>query len=342
VQGSEDDIEGARHGVTWLRSSLDDGATWQGPAPIATGLRRLDALAVANDGLSVFTISEELDALFFQAAGFAAPEARMLDLNLKPDGAELGSADGGDVVQTPQGRVIAAIDTVDDTLWRAFGGGDPYDQAAWQPFPAKRIRNEGTPSLSSGPRGTYLMKLPRRPGPARPGGAVRDPLLRHPAHRWRAPKAAAEDRLVFGGGTLQQDARGRLHLLWQTQTSGNTSCIVYARTGTRSSSWFGRSTTLFRTTADALEPTGGDRARRRRRRARRGGVGHARARRQPGARARDAAQAARGALPPHRDLVPPAPTADLGSRRIEGVEAGAGPSSPAHSRGRSRTRTRGR
>src|SRR3954467_15349626 len=29
VQGSGADIEGAAHGVTWLRASIDGGATWQ-------------------------------------------------------------------------------------------------------------------------------------------------------------------------------------------------------------------------------------------------------------------------------------------------------------------------
>lgn len=257
VQAAEDDLAGAEHGVTWLRYSPDAGATWAGPVAIGTGLRRLDAIAVANDGQSVFGVSDDVDSFFFQATPFGAPEPRRLDLNLKPDGAQLGSASGGDVVQTPQGRVLVAIDTDTDTLWRAFSGGDPYNQAAWQPFPAKRIRGEGTPSLSSGPRGTYLMSyraVPAQRGPAAPF-AIRAYDSRR--NRWRAPRAAAEDRLVFGGGTLAQDARGRLHLLWATQSSGHTSCIVYARSGTRSSSWFGRSTTLFRTTSGDLQPSGG-------------------------------------------------------------------------------------
>ena len=125
VQGSGADIEGAAHGVTWLRSSVDNGATWQGPLPIGTGLRQLDDSALALDGQSVLTVSEDTDSLFFQAAALTGSEARMLDLNAKPDGTPAGSAYRAEIVQTPQGRIVAAIDTITDTLWRTWAAGDP-------------------------------------------------------------------------------------------------------------------------------------------------------------------------------------------------------------------------
>ena len=254
AQAAGADIEGAAHGVTWLRTSIDGGATWQGPAPIGTGLSRLDDLALSNDGASVFTVSEDTDSLLFQADPLTGSEARLLDLNAKPDGSHAGSAYRAEIVQTPQGTLVAAIDTITDTLWRIFGGGDLYNQAAWQPFPARKIRGEGDPDLATGPRGTYLMNSRSIAFQRRDLSApfvIRSLDSKHA--RWRAPKRLAEDRAVTGSGDLAQDAKGRLHVAWADSEEG-TSCVVYARTGTRSSSWFGRSTTLFKTRSGERAP----------------------------------------------------------------------------------------
>ncbi len=256
VQASGADIEGAAHGVTWLRTSVDGGATWQGPLPVGTGLSRLDDLALSNDGASVFTVSEDLDNLFFQADPLTGSEARMIDLNAKPDGSRAGSAYRAEIVQTPQGSVVAAIDTITDTLWRVWGGGDLYNQAAWQPFPARKVRGEGDPDLASGPRGTYLMNSRSIAFQRRDLNApfvIRSLDAKH--GRWRAPKPLAEDRAVTGSGDLAQDAKGRLHLAWSSSERG-LSCVVYARTGPRSSSSFGRSTTLFKTRSREHAPEG--------------------------------------------------------------------------------------
>jgi hypothetical protein len=254
AQGSGASLDGSNYGVTWLRTSVDGGATWQGPSPIGTGLRRLDDLALASDGASVFTVGEDTDSVFFQADPVTGSEARLLDLNANPDGSHAGSAHRAEIVQTPQGTLVAAIDTITDTLWRVFGAGDVYNQAAWLPFPARRIRGEGDPDLASGPRGTYLMNARsiafQRRDLAAPF-AIRS--LDAERRRWRAPKRLAEDRAVTGSGDLAQDARGRLHVAWSSSEAG-TSCVVYARTGTRSSSWFGRATTLFKTRSNEREP----------------------------------------------------------------------------------------
>ncbi len=256
VQGSGATVDDTNYGVTWLRTSIDGGATWQGPLPVGTGLRQLDDLALSNDGTSVFTVSEDLDSMFFQAVPLTGSEARTIDLDAKPDGTHAGSAYRAEIVQTPKGTVVAAIDTITDTLWRVFGGGDLYTQASWQPFPARKIRGEGDPDLASGPRGTYLMNsrsiaFQRRdlaaPFVIRSFDAKRS--------RWRAPKRLAEDRSVTGSGDLAQDAKGRLHAAWASSERG-ISCVVYARTGTRSSSWFGRSTTLFKTRSGERAPRG--------------------------------------------------------------------------------------
>lgn len=254
VQGSGATLDDVHYGVTWLRVSVDNGATWQAPAPIGTGLRRLDDLTLANDGASVLTVGEDTDNLFFQADPVTGREARTIDLNATPAGGHAGSAYRAEIVQTPQGTIVAAIDTITDTLWRVFGGGNLYDQAAWQPFPARKLRGEGDPDLASGPRGTYLMNsrsiaFQRRDLVA--PFAIRS--LDAKRGRWRAAKRLAEDRAVTGSGDLAQDAKGRLHVAWSSSERG-LSCVVYARTGTRSSSWFGRSTTLFRTRSRERAP----------------------------------------------------------------------------------------
>src|SRR3954470_6715757 len=257
AQASTAENPAGGYGGTWVRVSTDNGATWLAPGLIGIGLRRLDDLALANDGGSVFTVSEDTDSLFFQADPLTiGSEARTLDLAAKPDGSHAGSPYRAEIVQTPQGTLVAAIDTITDTLWRVFAGGDLYTQAAWQPFPARRLRGEGDPDLASGPRGTYLMSTRSIAFQRRDLAApfvIRS--LDAKRSRWRAPKRLAEDRAVTGSGDLAQDARGRLHVAWASSESG-VSCVVYARTGTRSSSWFGRSTTLFRTRSDEHKPEG--------------------------------------------------------------------------------------
>jgi hypothetical protein len=251
VQATPADVDDATHGVTWLRASPDNGAGWQDPVPIGTGVPRVDDVALATDGQSVLTVTADTGALLFQADPLAGRESRLLDINAPPG----GSAAGGAVIQTPQGQVIALVDTVQRTLWRTFAGGDPYSQPAWQPLPAKAIGGESNPDLATGRRGTFLLNrrtIPAQRGPSAPF-AIRSFDARR--NRWRAPKAAAEDRTVFGVSALEQDGRGRLHLGWSS-SSGRRSCVVYARTGTRSSSWFGRSTVLYRATSYALRPTG--------------------------------------------------------------------------------------
>jgi hypothetical protein len=178
----------------------------------------------------------------------------MLDLNAKPDGSHAGSVFQGEIVQTPQGRIVAAIDAIEHTRWRTFAGGDLYSQPAWQPFPPRTLRGVGDPDLATGPRGTYLLNTRSIAFQRRDVDA---PFVLRSLDakrvRWRAPKRAAEDRSVTGRADLAQDGRGRLHLAWASGDSGR-SCVVYARTGTRKSSWFGRSTTLFRARGGTHEP----------------------------------------------------------------------------------------
>jgi hypothetical protein len=256
VQGSTADVAGAEHGTTWMRFSVDGGATWSGPLAIGTGITRLSDSALAADGQSVFTVAEQDDGLFFQVDPLAGTQAQRINLEQKPDGGVFSSTDGGAVVQAANGRIVVAIDAIDDTRSRSWAAGDILDQNAWQPFPAKTIRGEGSPALASGKRGTFLLNqrsIPTQRGPRAPF-VIRSLDTRR--NRWRAAKPAAADRLVFGSSTLAADGVGRLHLGWVSNSGGHGACFVYARTGTRSKSWFGRSTTLFRTNDAGHTPVG--------------------------------------------------------------------------------------
>jgi hypothetical protein len=65
--------------------------------------------------------------------------------------------------------------------------------------------------------------------------------------RWRAARNAVADTTLYGTSSLFEDAGGRLHVVADTSAT-RLGCVVYARTGPRRSSWFGRSTTIYRTT----------------------------------------------------------------------------------------------
>jgi hypothetical protein len=198
-QGSTADLDDATHGVTWMRDSIDGGATWQGPFAIGTGVTHIDGSALSNDGASLWTVTDETGPVWFQQDALNGLESRRLDLNAQPDGTDHGVTGGAGIVQLPSGKVLAVIDTDDDTRWRTFTpGADPFAQASWTPFPAKRATRDTRPQLATGKRGTYMVNQ-------RAIAAQRNPLppftLRsydEKRNRWRAGRATGEDRLVTG------------------------------------------------------------------------------------------------------------------------------------------------
>ena len=157
--------------------------------------------------------------------------------------------------------MLVANESSEGVSWRVFAGGDPLDINAW---PARgELRGQDNPVLAAGPRGVFL--LDDRPGPGEIINRVAPFGIRSfdtRRLRWRAPRAAGADALgrdapaVPGNPSsdLAQDARGRLHLLSAARDSRNGTCIQYARTGPRRSQWFGRTTTLLRTTDANLTP----------------------------------------------------------------------------------------
>src|SRR5205823_8149085 len=139
-------------------------------------------------------------------------------------------------------RMVTADQTRRGVDWRSFVGGDPYDPAAWR---RGTLRGAARPELVSGPRGGYL--LTQRGFLHQGSGAfgLRSFDLRR--SRWRAARNAVADTTVYGTSSLFEDAAGRLHLVADTAVTGKVGCVIYARTSKRRSSWFGRSTTIFRT-----------------------------------------------------------------------------------------------
>jgi hypothetical protein len=154
------------------------------------------------------------------------------------------------------GRVLMAGGDYSVARWRLFGGGDVYDPNAW----ATRgtVRRVANGEIVSGPRGTFLFEheplANQRLRPFRAPFSLRSFDARRA--RFRPARTAGADRSVFGSSTAIQDARGRLHVVADSASAGTWNCVLYARTGPRSTSWFGKTTVLFRSRDNARKPNG--------------------------------------------------------------------------------------
>ncbi|HEY7075488.1 MAG TPA: hypothetical protein VH418_08965 [Solirubrobacteraceae bacterium] len=240
--------------LTWVRVSLDHGATWSAPHVIGAdnGLLGLDDVQLSADGGSLLTLMTDFGSgATLQWGPIAGVEGRVFNFTQTGTG-----NDNARIAVLRDGRVLAVAETVTSRLlWRVFGGGDPYSQAAWRPSPGQRLPDGYSPRVATGRRGTYVMTT-RSP----------DAQLLHgrAAFRVRALRGGHLTRgRTFGGdariaGTnvseaLFEDARGRLHAAWTT-TGGSRMCLVYARTTASRRSWFGAPTTLFLTRLNSRPP----------------------------------------------------------------------------------------
>jgi hypothetical protein len=246
--------------LTWARISLDDGATWSAPAVIASGLgdTGFDDVELSADGGSVITLESDIGSgVKLQWDPVSGGQTAIFNVSQRPNRSVFPNGDENTRIAVLRDGRVLAVDETDDfrLLWRLFGGGDPYSQTAWQPFPGQRIADGDSPQVATGPRGTYVMTT----------RTADDQLIhRRPAFRVRA---LGNGRLTRGrtfggdvriGGTnesqaLFEDARGRLHAAWTT-TGGRNRCVVYARTTATRRSWFGPSRTLFVTHRLARAP----------------------------------------------------------------------------------------
>jgi hypothetical protein len=228
--------------TTWVRYSIDGGQTWQGPAAVGNQ-NVVSSAALAVDGGSVFTLDPAAHAgLTFQASPLVAPATQGVVLEKPVSGVTFGESSDARIAVTPGGQMVTADETKRGVHWRFFAGGDVFAPGAWR---GGTLRGAARPELASGPRGTYLLTQ-RGPG-HQGGGAFALRSFDAARGRWRRSRDAVADTTVYGtSSSLFEDAAGRLHVV--ADASGvRLGCVIYTRTGPKRSSWFGRSTTVYRT-----------------------------------------------------------------------------------------------
>ena len=219
---------------------------WSPTGPIASA-----SVELTGDGQSLLTLQLDTRAANFAQAPFTGGQTRVLNLSDDPN----ANTYWADMTVLGDGRVLMASGDFSVARWRLFGGGDVYDPNAWATRGSVRRISNG--ELVTGPRGTFLFEheplANQRLRPFQAPFAFRSFDTRRA--RFRAARSAAADRSIFGTSRALQDARGRLHVVADTTSAGRWKCVLYARTGPRRSSWFGKTTVLFRTADDARAPT---------------------------------------------------------------------------------------
>jgi hypothetical protein len=235
------------NGLLYLRTSADRGVTWSAPAAISNSAPA--SAELAPGGQAAVTLGYGSDFVNFRHAPFTGGETRALNM-LFGDTAPSSA----DMVVLRDGRIVAIFGTGERTRWRVFGGGDLYDINAWAA--SGTLEGISGAELVTGPRGTYI--LDHRSLAAQRTGSFAAPFALRSLDtrrlRWRPSRAFAADRSIFGTSTAIQDARGRIHVVGDTGGAGLTNCVLYTRTSSRRSSWFGKTTVLFRTISNDREP----------------------------------------------------------------------------------------
>ena len=85
----------------------------------------------------------------FRHSPFAGGETRVLNLLFGDN-----PPSSADMVLLGDGRLVLTFGDPEDTRWRVFGGGDPYDINAWAT--SGTVAGVSGAELLTGPRGTYL------------------------------------------------------------------------------------------------------------------------------------------------------------------------------------------
>ena len=232
---------------TFARTSPDRGVTWS--APLAISPAGVAAVALAPGEQSVFSVGYGTSVVNVRHLPFTGGETRALNV-LFGDNPPFSA----DLTVLADGRVVVIFGDGDRIRWRVFGGGDPYDINAWATSGVVEGVSDG--ELVGGPRGTYLFE--HRSLAAQRTGSFAAPFAMRSLDsrrlRWRGARTFAADRSIFGSSTAIQDARGRLHVVGNTPGAGITTCVLYTRTSARRTSWFGKTTVLFRTRENDRTP----------------------------------------------------------------------------------------
>jgi hypothetical protein len=250
VEDTESSPLDGQDGVLYASFSSDNGATFTPPAVIATGIDDFFPVELSPDGQAIMLMYNDTDGALLRRAPFQGTDTRTLNVEDTS-----GATSGVSLAHLPGGRMLLARTGSDDIVaWRVFGGGDPLDINAW-PTRGELTDAFGT-WMVSGPRGVFL----------RTSRGFGEQFLESKAPialrsfdsknlRWRAPHAALTDQIVYGGSSIYQDAGGRLHVATVTNGYSGRGCVMYARTGRKSSQWFGRTTRLFATRYKTQMPT---------------------------------------------------------------------------------------
>ncbi|HEY6890515.1 MAG TPA: hypothetical protein VI300_22115 [Solirubrobacter sp.] len=237
-------------GRLWASYSSDNGATFSPPAVLASGIDESFAGILSPDGQSVLLLQLQGNQALLRRAPFAGPDPRVLDID---DTGQTPSA--AKLATFPDGRMLLIHSSLEDTTgWRVFNGGDPLDVNAW---PTHGVLNgvRGA-QLVTGPRGVFLLHRNGSNGQKLqdlPPASIRSFDTKR--LRWRAARSALADQQIFAQSDLSEDASGRLHIVASNADYGGLGCVMYARTSTKSSSWFGRTTILYFTRSKSRMPS---------------------------------------------------------------------------------------
>ena len=217
---------------------------------IAYGSETFGAAEPTRDGQSLLTLQLDTREANVAQAPFTGGQTRVLNLHDDPN----ATVTWLDMTVLPDGRILMADGDLSVARWRLFGGGDVYDANAWGT--RGTVRRVFNGELFSGPRGTFLFEheplANQRLQPFQAPFSFRSFDARRA--RFRPARTAGADRSVFGTSRAFQDARGRLHVVADTPSASAWNCVLYTRTGTRSKSWFGKTTVLFRSRDSARKP----------------------------------------------------------------------------------------
>jgi hypothetical protein len=257
VVASRDDIDADPDESTWVFTSLD-GVNWSGPVPIGLGIADLDAAVLTADGQAVDLLAaDDTNTNRFQRAPLAGPPATLvLNLATAPDGTTTDYIYPGDMVRLRSGRTLAFLGSpADGFVYRILTGADPFADAAWQPWPGKRVSKESDdPRPAAGPRGAFVMYEGHILDQVY--GAAPEVVRRlYGGNRWGRPRGLFyEVTANTTSADLAQDAKGRLYaVVLGYSDSGRRSCIAYARSASRKR-WFSHAVSVHQTLKDAEKP----------------------------------------------------------------------------------------
>ncbi len=254
VVAGRDDFDSDPDESVWAFTSAD-GVTWAGPVQIGLGVGEFDAAALTADGQAVDLLESDTGVNDFQRAPVAGPPtASVLNLATTPAGTTTAYDYPGDLVRMRSGATLALLGSpADGFAHRVLTGADPFADASWSPWPAKRVTTESDdPRGASGPRGTYVMYEVHVLDQVY--GAAPQVVRRLRGTRWARPRGLFYEVNANTTNTaLAQDPGGRLHAaIVGTTDSGRRTCIAYARS--RRHRWFSRAVSVHQTVKDADRP----------------------------------------------------------------------------------------